>query len=84
VAEIATTLTDRGQVSMPASIRRELGLRPGQTLLWKRLSADEARVKVPGRGGNKPSVRGLMKKFVSDGPRTTAGWMKILREGDKA
>lgn len=83
MAEIATTLTDRGQVSMPASIRRELGLRPGQTLLWKRLSENEVRVKVPRRGG-KTSMRGFMKKFAADGPGTTAGWMKILREGEKS
>ncbi len=68
---------------MPASIRRELGLRPGQTLLWKRLSDDEVRVKVPRRGRG-PSMRGFMKKFLTDGPRTTAAWMKILREGEKA
>ena len=77
-------MTDRGQVSMPASIRRELGLRPGQTLLWKRLSHDEVRVKVPRRGSGKTSMRGFMKKFLADGPRTTAGWMKILREGEKS
>ena len=82
MAEIATTLTDRGQVSMPASIRRELGLRAGQTLLWKRLSENEVRVKVPRRGGG-PPMRGCMKKFLADGPRTTAGWMKILRKGRK-
>jgi AbrB family looped-hinge helix DNA binding protein len=82
MAEIATTLTDRGQVSMPAAIRRELGLRPGQTLLWKRLSEDEVRVKVP--RGDGASVRGFMKKFVGNGPRTTAAWMRILREGEKS
>lgn len=83
MAEIATTLTDRGQVSLPAAIRRELGLRPGQMLLWKRLSGDEIRVKVPRRGQGK-SMRGFMKKFLPDGPCTTAEWMKLLREGEKA
>jgi AbrB family looped-hinge helix DNA binding protein len=82
MAEIATTLTDRGQVSMPASIRRELGLRPGQTLLWERLSDNEVRIKVPGRGQG-PSMRGAMKKFRVAGPRTTAGWMKLLRGGER-
>jgi AbrB family looped-hinge helix DNA binding protein len=83
MAEIATTLTDRGQVSMPASIRRELGLRPGQMLLWKQISADEVRVKIPRRGRG-PSMRGFMKKLLPDGPLNTAGWMKILREAEKA
>lgn len=67
---------------MPAAIRRELGLRPGQTLLWKRVSDTEVRVKVPGRG-QRPSMRGAMEKFLAGGPRTTAGWMKLLREGEQ-
>jgi len=72
MAEIATTLTERGQVSMPAAIRRELSLRPGQTLLWKLVSADEVRVKIPRRGCG-PSMRGFIKTFLPDGPRNTAG-----------
>lgn len=67
---------------MPACLRRELGLSPGQTLLWKRVSDTEVRVKVPGRTRG-PSVRGAMKKYLDGGPRTTAGWMKLLREGER-
>lgn len=68
---------------MPASLRRELGLRPGQTLLWKRVSDTEVRIQVPKRG-QKASVRGAMKKFLPHGPTTTADWMKLLREGEGA
>lgn len=80
---LATTLTERWQVSMPASLRRELGLRPGQTLVWKRISDTEVRIQVPKRG-QKASVRGAMKKILSDGPTTTADWMQLVREGEGA
>ncbi|MGE9292287.1 MAG: AbrB/MazE/SpoVT family DNA-binding domain-containing protein, partial [Puniceicoccales bacterium] len=29
-------MTERGQISVPASIRKDLGLRPGQRLRWER------------------------------------------------
>ena len=41
-----TTLTERGQVSVPSSIRRALAMKPGQELIWKKVSADEVRVQV--------------------------------------
>lgn len=82
MAGILTTLTERGQVSMPSAIRRQMGLRPGQPLLWKRLSENEVRVTVPRRVPFK-SVRGFIKKLHKKKvPLTTAGWMKILREGE--
>ena len=77
-----TTLTERGQVSMPSSLRREMGLRPGQPLLWKRVSDREVRVTVPGKGEIR-SMRGFMKKFHRPAlPSTTAEWLKLLREGE--
>jgi AbrB family looped-hinge helix DNA binding protein len=82
MAEILTTLTERGQVSMPSAIRRQMGLRPGQPLLWKRLSDNEVRVTVARRAPGK-SMRGFIKKLHKNKvPLTTAGWMKILREGE--
>jgi AbrB family looped-hinge helix DNA binding protein len=80
-----TTLTERGQVSMPACIRRELGLKPGQALCWEKVSDQECRVIVvqslsesDGR-----SMRGFMKPFLKDRPKTTSGWMNLLREGEQ-
>lgn len=82
MGEMLTTLTERGQVSMPSSLRREMGLRPGQPLLWKRVSDREVRVTVPGRG-QVGSMRGFMKKFHRPAmPSTTAEWLKLLREGE--
>jgi len=81
---LCTTLTKRGQVSVPASLRKELRLKPGQPLLWEKISDDECRVRIvrPREAGSARSMRGFMKRFQTDPglPKTTAGWMKLLRE----
>ena len=81
-----TTLTERGQVSMPASLRRQLQLKSGQPLMWEKVSDDECRVRIvrPREKKNAKSMRGFMKRFQADSalPETTAGWMKLLREGE--
>ena len=81
-----TTLTERGQVSMPASLRKELHLKPGQPLAWEKVSEDECRIRVvrERKPGVAKSMRGFMKIFQR-GPQplaTTDAWMKLLREGE--
>jgi len=83
---VLTTLTKRGQVSMPASLRKQLHLKPGQPLMWEKVSDDECRVRIVRRGeaGAAMSMRGFMKRFHAAGlPKKTAGWMKLLREGER-
>lgn len=41
-----TTITERGQVSIPAELRRDMHLVPGQTVLWEKVSATECRLIV--------------------------------------
>lgn len=81
-----TTLTERGQVSMPASLRKQLHLKPGQPLMWEKVSDDECRVRIVRQRGNKAAkcMRGFMKGFHTGAslPKTTASWMKLLREGE--
>jgi len=83
-----TTLTERGQVSVPASIRRQMGLEPGQELIWRQLSQDEVRVQVvrPKKTRSVPSVIGGGKKLHEERgwPTRTDEWMKVLREGEEA
>ena len=43
---ILTTLTEGGQVSMPGSLRKQLHLKPGQLLMWEKVSDDECRVRI--------------------------------------
>lgn len=79
-----TTLTERGQVSIPAALRKELRLRRGQPLLWEKVSDDECRIVIvrERKTGGAKSARGFMKRFHKDMPSTTAGWMSLLREGE--
>ncbi len=77
------TLTERGQISIPADFRAELGLKPGDKLLW-RTSGDKAllitAVEVPKRKSFKSAI-GYAKTFRET--MSTAEWMKILREGEE-
>ena len=80
-----TTLTERGQVSMPANLRKKLCLMPGQPLLWEMVSDHECRVTIvrQQRHEGAKSMRGFMKRFQTDLPKTTAGWMALLRGGER-
>lgn len=81
--EAVTTLTERGQVSMPSYIRKKMGLAPGRKITWKYVSENEIRLFV---GERKPkpqgAMRGVMKNYLSGEPGTTADWMRTLREGE--
>jgi bifunctional DNA-binding transcriptional regulator/antitoxin component of YhaV-PrlF toxin-antitoxin module len=84
---ILTRLTEGGRISLPASLRKLLHLKRGQVLLWERVSNDECRVRIVRHHetGATKSMRGFMKCFQADSslPATTAGWMKVLREGER-
>lgn len=81
-----TTLTERGQVSVPSSIRRALALQPGQELIWQKISDDEVRVQVvrqkPARNAN--AVVGCAKKLheARGWPTRTNAWLRTLRSGE--
>jgi AbrB family looped-hinge helix DNA binding protein len=76
-------LTERGQVSVPAVIRKEMGLQVGQRLRWERVADGECRVIVEKK---KPqgamSVLGFGAKLRKGKGRRTADWMRELREGE--
>jgi bifunctional DNA-binding transcriptional regulator/antitoxin component of YhaV-PrlF toxin-antitoxin module len=84
VARTDSTLTERGQVSIPASIRKQMKMRPGQVLHWERISERECRVRV---GGGKPAgpiaVLGFGPRLRGDGGRRTSEWMEELRAGER-
>ena len=76
-------LTERGQVSVPASLRKSMGLHPGQRLHWEQISDREIRVSL--REENPPgplSVLGYARKVLKLPARRTEEWMKELREGE--
>ena len=80
-------MTERGQVSMPAALRKQLRLKAGQPLMWEKVSDDECRVRIVRRRepGAAKTMRGFMKRFQAGSklPATTTGWMKLLRAGEE-
>ena len=79
---LVTTMTERGQVSIPAQIRKQLNLNPGQHLVWEQVSDHECRILVTSkqRAAGAVAMLGYAKRFRS--PRRTSAWIAELREGD--
>ena len=80
---LVTTVTERGQVSVPAEVRRRLRLQPGRRLVWEATSDTECRVRVgdevPAAGAM--AMRGYARRFRN--VRRTADWLAELREGER-
>jgi bifunctional DNA-binding transcriptional regulator/antitoxin component of YhaV-PrlF toxin-antitoxin module len=75
-------VTERGQVSIPAQLRKELALVKGQRLHWERAGENEIRVTVLSAPEAQGAVAmlGFAKRFRTT--RLTEDWMKELREGE--
>ena len=79
-----STLTERGQVSLPAAIRKAMGLHAGQKLHWERISEREGRFVVEEAEPAGPmATLGYARKLRSGAGRSTADWMRELREGER-
>ncbi len=83
--KLTTVVTERGQVSIPAPIRKELGLKTGQPLVWEKISDRVCLVKVPWK--KKPlgarAMLGFAARFRGEKARRTAEVMAELREGER-
>ena len=77
-----SVVTERGQVSIPAELRKELALGKGRRLLWEIASDSELRVVVLPERPSPGSLHmlGFARRFRAT--RTTADWMAELREGE--
>ena len=79
------TITERGQISIPAQIRREMRLEPGQVVIFERISATECRFIVEPR----PVIKADPLAAIGFAQRhgfpamTTEQWMGLLREGEE-
>ena len=82
--KLETVLTERGQTSIPAQVRKHMHLKPGTKLHWQEVSEHECRLVVqpehPGPGAQ--AMLGYAKSFRKSRP--TADWMHEIREGDHA
>ena len=80
---LITTVTERGQVSIPSEIRKQLGLEPGQRLEWVVVSDRECRV-VRSAGRRVASARAMLGFARQFRPvRPTRAWLADLREGEE-
>ena len=78
-----STLTERGQVSIPSALRRAMRLQPGQRLKFAPISAQEFRVIIlPNAPLGPRAVLGYARKLRKGPARRTAEWMRELREGE--
>ncbi len=78
-----STVTERGQVSVPAELRRAMRLRAGQKLEWERVSDREMRVWLREESPPGPlSVLGYARRMRGGAPRLTKEWMHELRDGE--
>jgi len=78
-----TSLTERGQVSVPSGIRRAAHLRPGQALRWEMVSEQEFRVYVTPEKEPQGIFAALgFAKDWNPTRRTTNGIMSDLRAGE--
>ena len=81
--KLETVLTERGQISIPAQVRKHMRLAPGARLQWQELSEHECRLIVqrsePGPGAH--AMLGYARRFRKIRP--TAEWMRELRAGEQ-
>jgi bifunctional DNA-binding transcriptional regulator/antitoxin component of YhaV-PrlF toxin-antitoxin module len=78
-----TTVTERGQTSIPARLRREHEVAAGTELLWEPLGRDQWRVTIlrTERRRDPRSMVGFARRFRAT--RRTRDWMRELREGER-
>lgn len=82
MSSMVTKVTDRGQTSIPAALRRRLRLEDGSRIVWQMVSERECRITVlPDRAVEGPAAMlGYARSFRPT--RSTAEWMRALREGE--
>ena len=78
---LATMVTERGQVPIPAAIRKQLNLSSGQRVTGTPVSEHECRMQVV-VGKNTPAMAMLGYAARFRRVRRTSAWMTDLREGD--
>lgn len=71
-------ITTKGQITVPLDIRRELGVRPGDSLLFE---SDDRGVQVRPVRAHSPfeKYRGIGNPGIPAGRRGIARWLRELR-----
>lgn len=81
---MVTTVMTRGQVAVPAAVRRSLHLEPGTRLLWETAGDSACRITVqrPVAAESAADLLGYARTFRRT--RRTAEWMAELRAGEES
>jgi AbrB family looped-hinge helix DNA binding protein len=78
-----SSLTERGQVSVPAALRKSMNLKTGERFRWEQVSDREIRVSIAQKVAQGPmSVLGYARTIRKGPARSTQDWMKELRSGE--
>lgn len=81
---MVTKVTERGQISIPASVREYMSLRPGMSLLWNTGSSPRSCTVTVVQKRKRKGARAMLGFAATfSTPRTTEEWMKELREGEE-
>jgi AbrB family looped-hinge helix DNA binding protein len=82
---VKSTITERGQVSIPAELRRDMHLMAGQIVLWEKVSATECRLIVEPRVIIKPDPFAALNFAKEHGllQRRSDEVLAELREGEE-
>jgi AbrB family looped-hinge helix DNA binding protein len=82
---VKATITERGQVSIPAQLRREMRLEPGQTVLWEKISETECRLIAlpPERTAPDPMAALDFARQHGLEEGSSEMWLKELRAGEE-
>ena len=83
IAHVKATISEHGEVLIPAQPRREMDLRPGRTVVFEKVSETEGRLIVePERVVEADPFQAIGFARRHGLPAmTTAEWMNLLREG---
>jgi len=78
----ATVVTERGQVSIPAEIRKRMNLTSGRRILWEMDSPTECRIRL--QAERPPVGATAMLGFATTfrASKRTDDWMNELRQGE--
>ena len=84
---VTTVLTERGQVSVPAVLRKKAALQAGQRLLWRQTAPGCFSVTVESplpKKSRAVDVIGYAARFFPQGlPGRTDDVMRVLRQGER-
>ena len=79
-----TTVTERGQTSIPSRLRHEHKVEAGTELVWEPVGPDEWKVHIKRKRESKANPLAMLGYASKSRPaRSTASWLRQLRAGEK-